>query len=71
MASYGISFHLPYDLTESPIAIEVIHSPRGGIILMSDGAKKEDDHAWSALVIDEQGVAIRAYSKVQCKGGSS
>ena len=39
--------------------------------MMSDGAKKEDDHAWSALVIDEQGVAIRAYSKVQCKGGSS
>ena len=38
---------------------------------MSDGAKKEDDHAWSALVIDEQGVAIRAYSKVLCKGGSS
>ena len=71
MASYGISFHLPYDFTESPIAIEVIHSPRGGIILMSDGAKKEDDHAWSALVIDEQGVAIRAYSKVLCKGGSS
>ena len=66
MASYGISFHLPYDLTESPIVIEALRIPTGEIILMSDGAKKGEDHAWSARVIDSQGVAIGASPASMC-----
>ena len=38
---------------------------------MSHSSKEIDDHAWSALVIDTNGVALKASSTVRCKGGSS
>ena len=71
MAQHGISFHLPADLTECPIRIEVQHIPEGDIILMSDGSKETNDQAWTALVIDIKGVALKASFAVRCKGGSS
>ena len=71
IAQHGTSFHLPANLTECPIRIEVQHIPEGDIILMSDGSKETYDHAWSTLVIDINGVALKASSAVRCKGGSS
>ena len=71
MAQHGTSFHLPADLTECPIRIEVQHIREGDIILMSDGSKDINNHAWSSLVIDIKGVALKASSEVRCKGGSS
>ena len=38
---------------------------------MSDGSKENDGQAWSALVIDKNGVALKASSPARCKGGSS
>ena len=71
MVQHGTSFYLPADLTECPIRIEVQHIPEGDIILMSDGSKDINNHAWSALVIDIKGVALKASSAVRCKGGNS
>ena len=71
MAQHNVSFHLPVDLTECPIQIEVLHIPEGDLILMSNGSKETNDHAWSALVIDTKGVALKASSAVRCKGGSN
>ena len=52
MAQHDVSFHLPADLTQCPIQVDVLHTPKGDLILMSDSSKEIDDHAWSAIVID-------------------
>ena len=36
---------------------------------MSDRSKENDDHAWSAVLIESNRVAIKASSAVRCKGG--
>ena len=71
MAQHDVSFHLPADLTKCPILVEVLHTPEGDLILMSDGSKEINDYAWSALVIDSNGVALKASSGVRCNRGSS
>ena len=71
MAQHGISFYLAANLTKCLIRIEVHHILEGDIILMSDGFKETNDHPCSALVIDINGVALKARSAVRRKGGSS
>ena len=70
MVQHGVPFHLLADLTKCPIRIEVMHIPEGDVILMSDGSKEIDGHAWYALVTDSNGVALKASSAMRCKGGS-
>ena len=38
---------------------------------MSGRSKENDDHAWSALLIESNRVAIKASSAVRCKGDGS
>ena len=71
MAHHDVSFHLPANLTECPILIEVLHTPERDLMLMSEGSKENNDHAWSTLVIDSNGVALKANSAVRCKGGNN